>query len=108
MHRLRALTWLACLPLMAASTSVRAQAATATIVHIDGAEVVIDLGKREVTPAQALIVYRTLEVRHPITHKLLRDRFVIGELRVVQPGESLSVATLSGAPTHPLQIGDAV
>jgi len=80
----------------------------ATVLHIDGDEIVIDLGRSQLSPAQTLVVYRTLEVRHPLSRKLLRDRFVIGELQVVQAGESLSVTTLRGPASHPPAIGDAV
>jgi hypothetical protein len=101
--------WLSCLPLLAATLPARAQAPEhATILHIDGDEIVIDAGRARVESAHELIVYRAIEVRHPITRKLLRDRFVIGSLQVVQPGEALSVTKASGAPAHPFAVGDVV
>jgi hypothetical protein len=95
--------------LMAAVTRAAAQAPVrATVVQIDGDEVVIDVGGARLDGVRALTVYRGLEVRHPLTHALLRDRFAIGVLRVVQPGDSLSIAKLTNTPSHPLRVGDAV
>ncbi|HEX7480639.1 MAG TPA: hypothetical protein VF331_22755 [Polyangiales bacterium] len=103
------LTLLGPLLLMAAATSAAAQAPVhATIVQIDADEVVIDVGGARLDGVRALTVYRGLEVRHPVTHALLRDRFAIGVLRVVQPGDSLSIAKLVNTPSHPLRVGDAV
>jgi len=84
------------------------QTLQATIVQIDGDDVVIDAGDAVVGDAQSLTVYRTLEVRHPVTRKTLRDRFVIGALVVSQAGQTLSVMRVSGTPTHPLRVGDTV
>lgn len=80
----------------------------ATIVQIDGDDVVIDAGVEAVDGARALTVYRTLEVRHPVTRKTLRDRFVIGTLSVAQTGQTLSVTRVSGTPAHPFRVGDTV
>src|SRR5258706_15313896 len=86
-----------------AQTAPQAQAQSAqpirgTILHIDGEEVVVDLGKTRVSDTQSLTVYRAIEVRHPITHRALRDRFVIGTLAIVQVGDTLSVAKAISPP----------
>jgi hypothetical protein len=100
---------LCALLLTAAARTAQAYAPVrATVLHIDGDEIVIDLGHSQISQAQTLVVYRTLEVRHPLSRKLLRDRFVIGELQVVQAGESLSVTRLRGAASHPPAVGDTV
>jgi hypothetical protein len=79
-----------------------------SIVHIDGDDIVIDAGADSVKHVAQLTVYRTLEVRHPITHKVLRDRFAIGALSVVQTGARLSIARVQGVPAHPFAVGDTV
>jgi hypothetical protein len=79
-----------------------------SIVHIDGEDIVIDAGADSVSHVARLTVYRTLEVRHPITRKLLRDRFAIGTLSVVQTGARLSIARVQGVPGHPFAVGDTV
>lgn len=106
----RDLAWLVCLPLLGAALTAHAQEPLrATIVQVDRDDVVIDVGAAQLTPAtQQLTVYRPLEVRHPITGKKLRDRFAIGTVRIVQPGEKLSIARASSPPTHPFQVGDVV
>jgi hypothetical protein len=109
MPSLSARLLLLCLLLMAATHRVHAQEPVrGTVLHIDGDEIVIDLGRNQLERATGLTVYRTLEVRHPVTRKLLRDRFVIGSLQVIQPGDSLSVSRVSGTPSHPIAVGDTV
>ncbi len=95
-------------PQPTAAPVAAAPAVQATIVHIDGEDIVIDVGAGNLAGATRLTVYRTLEVRHPLTHKALRDRFVIGVLSVVQTGARLSVAKVEGTPAHPLAVGDTV
>jgi hypothetical protein len=105
----RLLTWLLCLPLLGAAITVRAQEPLrATVLHIDGEDIVIDLGRSQLPSSIDLTVHRPLEVRHPITGKRIRDRFAIGVVRVVQPGERLSIARAAGKPSHPFAIGDVV
>ncbi|HEX2678694.1 MAG TPA: hypothetical protein VHM19_18705, partial [Polyangiales bacterium] len=112
MPNARSLLWLVCLPLSALAVRAAAQEEKthvhATVLHIDGDDIVIDAGRAQLDAASELTVYRALEVRHPVTRKLLRDRFAIATLRVSQAGERMSVMRLSGQPTHPLQVGDEV
>jgi len=106
----RLLIWLVCVPLLSAALSARADEPPlrATVLHIDGEDVVIDVGAAQLTSATTLTVYRPLEVRHPITGKRVRDRFAIGVLRVVQPGERLSIAHAVDKPRHAFAVGDIV
>jgi hypothetical protein len=106
----RLLIWLVCVPLLGAALSARADEPPlrATVLHIDGEDVVIDVGAAQLTTATELTVFRPLEVRHPITGKRVRDRFAIGVLRVVQPGERLSIAHAVNKPRHAFAVGDMV
>jgi hypothetical protein len=117
MPRMRFATWLACALLPCAfASAVGAQGAAsnastaavrATIVRIDGDDYVVDAGHGTVAPGDELQVYRSLEVRHPITRKTLRDRFTIATVRVEQVGATLSIARLVGTPRHAIATGDA-
>jgi hypothetical protein len=105
----RLLHWLVCLPLLGSALPAHAdEPLRATVLDIDGEDVVIDLGAAQLTPSTKLTVYRALEVRHPVTGKRIRDRFAIGALRVVQPGERLSIARAEDKPRYPLEVGDVV
>jgi len=75
---------------------------------IDGEELLVDVGRARVRAGMELSLIRTMEARHPVTHRLYRDRFVIGRIRIVQPGETLSLARVAGTPTRQVQVGDAV
>lgn len=90
------------------TTAHAQQLVQATIVQIDGDDVVIDAGNAAVSGARAVTVYRALEVRHPVSRKTLRDRFAIGTLVVSQGGQTLSVMRVNGTPAHPFRIGDVV
>lgn len=80
----------------------------ATIVEIDGDEVLIDVGLDRVAAGTRLRVLRRIVVRHPVTKRKLSDHFVIGELTVAQPGAVMSIAHVLGTPTHAFSIGDTV
>lgn len=100
---------LMCLSLLGAALSARAdEPLRATVVQVDGQDIVIDLGQAQLPASLELTVYRPLEVRHPITGKRIRDRFAIGVVRVVQPGERLSIARAAGKPAQPFAVGDVV
>lgn len=81
---------------------------TATIVQIEERDVFIDLGAPHARLGLDLDVYRIIEVRHPATKRVLRDRWVIGRIAITQPGATISIARLRGAPARPLAVGDVV
>jgi hypothetical protein len=80
----------------------------ATIVRIDGDDVFLDTGSAALRLDQTLTVYRSIVVRHPVSHASLRDRFSIGTLNLQQIGDTLSLAHAAGAPTRPFEVGDVV
>jgi hypothetical protein len=79
----------------------------ATIVRVDGDDVYVDAGDQALSGTDTLTVYRRITVRHPLTKKPLQDRFVIGELQLVQRGQALSLARAKATPSHPFAVGDA-
>ncbi|MDD9934501.1 MAG: hypothetical protein OXT09_12905 [Myxococcales bacterium] len=85
----------------------QAEPLRATIVHIDGNDVFVDVDASRAQPGSSLTVYRRVEVRHPVTRRKLVDRFPIGVLRVERAGSTLSLARVEGEPAHAFEVGDA-
>lgn len=102
----------ALLGLVAAAAPLAAQSEAtlqrATVVRIEGEDVYLDAGAGALAGAQKLTVFRSVTVRHPVTRKALSDRFAIGELQIVQAGETLTLARAAAAPSHPIGVGDVV
>ena len=74
------------LPLLLLLLSAPALAAIrpAYVLRIEGADAFVDLGRADTTqPGERLRVYRVVEARHPATGKVLRDRFLLGEVVVL-------------------------
>jgi hypothetical protein len=82
--------------------------AKGTVVRIDDGELLVDLSADRVGDGTELEVYRAVRVRHPVTGKDLEDRFVIGRVKIVQAGGTLSLAKPVGEPSRPFEVGDAV
>jgi len=80
----------------------------ATVVQIDGGDVYIDVGRGAVSVGASFEVLRPIETRHPLTRAVLRDRFPIGRLVVVQVGETLSIARVEGTPHRAVSLADLV
>jgi hypothetical protein len=80
-----------------------------TVLLLDGADVVVDVGKaRGIVDGDVVELWRPMKVKHPVTGKVLVDRFKIGELRIAQARDVLSLARPVGALLRPVQAGDVV
>lgn len=80
-----------------------------TVLMLDGGDVVVDVGKaRGVVDGDVVELWRPVKVKHPVTGKLLVDRFKIGELKISQARDVLSLARPQGALLRPVQSGDVV
>ncbi len=81
----------------------------ATVVTLDGEELVIDLGAGQGATVGALVeIWRPLRLRHPVSGKILEDRFRIGSLELTQVRTALSLAKPSGEMARAPQKGDVV
>jgi len=79
------------------------------VVDIQNEEIIIDLAGRSGAKVDDLVeVWRSLQVRHPVTKQLVRDRFVIGRLRLRRVGENLAKAIVEGDFDTPPRPGDTV
>ena len=81
----------------------------ASVLRIEGADAFVDLGRAEASrPGERLRVYRVIEARHPVTGKVLRDRFLLGEAEVLEAGEMLSRISAPDEVLTQLEVGDEV
>ncbi|MBI5517219.1 MAG: hypothetical protein HY909_25795 [Deltaproteobacteria bacterium] len=80
-----------------------------TVLRIDGSQLVVDLGHAQgVETGSTFTLYRPLTVTHPVTRRVLRDRFPIGRIVLDHAGQTLSVAHAEGAFSRPPSAGDVV
>ncbi len=79
------------------------------VVALDGGEVVIDLGtKVGAQLGDSLELWRPIKVKHPVTGKMVTDRFLIGKLRITQVREVVSLSRPDGALLRDVAVADVV
>ena len=79
------------------------------VLELDKDDLVLDLGSS--TGASENLVaelWRPVRVKHPVTGKVITDRFKIGQVQIGQVRPSLSLAKPSGTLTRPAAPGDLV
>ena len=108
------------LALAGLSTSARAQPAappsaaamtelTGSVIGLDGDDLILDLGAADGLAEGAVVeLWRPIKIKHPVTGKVLTDRFRIGTLEIHQARKSMSLAAPSGALTRKPERGDVV
>lgn len=110
--RVFALVLVSSLVVLTLSTSLFAAPPTdqeGYVVTLDGNDVVVDLGvKRGAQSGDVVELWRPLKLKHPVTGKMVADRFRIGTLRLVQVRDALSLAQPDGALARPVAAGDVV
>ncbi|MBM4320789.1 MAG: hypothetical protein FJ125_12765, partial [Deltaproteobacteria bacterium] len=80
-----------------------------TVVQLEDNELVVDLGREQGLPGDAVVqLYRRLEVTHPLTKKVLVDRFPLGKIRLSEVGSLLSIARNIEGLSRPPKAGDFV
>lgn len=101
-------------PHVAAAVVPPAPAASGTLLerHVLGmedADVVVDVTAKDgVKVGDEVELWHPLRLVHPITHKVVVDRYRIATLRLVQVRDALSLARPVGAPLRPPVAGDIV
>jgi hypothetical protein len=79
------------------------------VVAVEQDDVIVDLGSlRGARDGEEVALWRALRVRHPVTGRVLVDRFRVGQMRLVQVRPNLSLALPQGTLAHPAQAGDVV
>jgi hypothetical protein len=81
----------------------------ATVVSLDGEDLVVDLGAGQGATEGSLVeLWRPVKLRHPVSGRILEDRFRIGTLQLTQVRPTLSLAQPSGELLRVAQKGDLV
>jgi hypothetical protein len=102
------------LALAGLSSSARAQPATppeltGAVIGLDGDDLILDLGAADGLAEGAVVeIWRPIKIKHPVTGKVLTDRFRIGTLEVHQARKSMSLAAPTGTLSRKPERGDVV
>jgi hypothetical protein len=92
------------LPPKAASTEL-----TGAVIGLDGGDLILDLGSADGLAEGAVVeLWRPIKIKHPVTGKVLTDRFRIGSLEILQARQRMSLAAPSGALARKPERGDVV
>jgi len=63
------------------------------VVEVQQGDLVLDVGvSARLVVGQRVQIWRPLSIKHPVTKRIVKDRFLIGELEIVQVRPSLSLA----------------
>lgn len=77
------------------------------VMRVDEKELFVNLGRRDgVFDGARLDLYRRVTLTHPITKKVVEDRFPIGSVEVAEAGELLSIVRSFSNLTRPSAEGD--
>ena len=86
-----------------------AQETEGLVMSVDHEFVVIDVGTtRGVANGDVVEVWRPMKIKHPVTGKIIVDRFRIGRLKITQARPNVSVAKPDGELERPMLAGDVV
>lgn len=93
----------------AAPPAASSQEVLGTVLGLDDDELILDLGTDQ-GAAEGMVVqiWRPLKLKHPVSGKVLTDRFLIGELKLGQVRKTMSLATPEGALRRDPERGDVV
>lgn len=79
------------------------------VVELYGEDLVLDLSSVQGAKAGAVVeLWRPVKLKHPVTGEELSDRFLIGQLRLTQVRETLSLARPVGKLSRAPEPGDIV
>jgi hypothetical protein len=79
------------------------------VVALEKDDIIIDLaGKRGAAAGDVVEIWRPLKLKHPVTGKIVTDRFLFGSLKLMQVRDRLSIARAEGRPSRVIQPGDIV
>lgn len=93
----------------AQASDSEAEATEGVVVALEKDDVIVDLaGKRGASSGDVIELWRPLKLKHPVTGKIVTDRFRFGSLKLVQVRDRLSIARPDGKPSREILPGDIV
>jgi hypothetical protein len=82
---------------------------TGAVIGLDGSDLILDLGAADGLAEGAVVeIWRPIKIKHPVTGKVLTDRFRIGSLEILQARQRMSLAAPSGALARKPESGDVI
>lgn len=79
------------------------------VVRLEAGEMYFDIGRAAgLMPGRPVRVKRPIQLRHPVTGKMVTDELPLGGVTVSVVGESLSMAIPEGELAAAVQVGDVV
>lgn len=100
---------LCCVLIGGAAHAQRTEAIEGHVIGLDEADLVIDLaGKQGAAQGDVVEIWRTLKFKHPVTGRMVTDRFLIGSLKLTQVRTELALARPEGKLTRQAEVGDIV
>src|SRR5262245_13343695 len=80
-----------------------------TVIELDKDGLVLDLGTAAgATSGVVLDLWRPFRIKHPVSGKLITDRFKIGQIQIEQVRPSMSLSKPVGSLSRPAEAGDLV
>ena len=78
------------------------------VVEVQGEDLVLDVGaSQRLAVGQRVELWRPVSIKHPVTKKTMKDRFLIGELVISQVRPTISLARRATDLARDPQVGDA-
>ncbi|MBK8252484.1 MAG: hypothetical protein IPK82_07430 [Polyangiaceae bacterium] len=96
-------------PAASAAKAATSNEVEGTVLTLDKDELVLDVGASAgVTENQVVDLWRPLKLKHPVTGKVITDRFKIGQVQIGQVRPNMSLAKAMGTLARDAAPGDLI
>lgn len=86
--------------------SLAADAQEGTLLAIDTGDLVFDIGRNVVRSGQIVELWRPVRLKHPVTGKVVVDRFKIATVKLTDVQTAMSLGRVDQGTNRPPQTGD--
>ncbi|HMJ11062.1 MAG TPA: hypothetical protein VK524_06620 [Polyangiaceae bacterium] len=91
------------------AAAAQAESSEGYVVKVDGDDVIVDIaGKKGAAEGDVLELWRPLKLKHPVSGRIVVDRFSIGRLVLKEVRSELALARADGDLEQPPLAGDVV